>query len=190
MTSIRRILSDYRTTAIALGLLTILTVGGYALFLYPLKARVSSTERRAIAASNALRAASQQELAVQRLVAGKQQAAADLDRFYSEILPASRTAARRITYVQMAELAEECNLDLLRRTADVFEDRDGQLARMAVTMTLQGEYADIRRFIRRVEASSSFVVLTGVELAQRDSADGLLEVAIQLATYYRVANAG
>ena len=190
MTSIRRILSDYRTTAIVLGLLTILVVGGYALFLYPLKARVATTERRAISASGALRAAAQQELAVRRLVAGKQQASSDLDRFYAEILPANRAAARHITYVQMAQLAEECGLDLLRRTADVVEERDGQLARMTVTMALQGEYGDIRRFIHRVEASSSFVVVTGVELTQRESSDGSLEVAIQLATYYRVAHGG
>lgn len=190
MTSVRRILSDYRTTAIVLGLLTILVVGGYALFLFPLKGRVAATERRAIEASGALRAAAQQELAVRRLVTGKDQASSDLDRFYTEILPADRAAARRITYVEMAQLAEECNLDLLRRTSDVFEERDGQLARMTVTMTLQGEYGDIRRFIHGVEASSNFVVLTGVELAQRDSAEGLLEVSIQLATYYRVANAG
>jgi Tfp pilus assembly protein PilO len=190
MTSIRRILSDYRTTSIVLGLLAILAVGGYALFLYPLEARVAATERRAIAASTALRAAAQQELAVRRLVTGKEQASSDLDRFYTEVLPADRAAARRITYVEMAQLAEECNLDLIRRTTDVAEDRDGQLARMTVTMTLQGEYGDIRRFIHRVEASPSFVVVTGVELAQRESSYSLLEVAIQLATYFRVAHAG
>jgi Tfp pilus assembly protein PilO len=190
MTSMRRILSDYRTTAIVLGVLAILTVGGYALFLYPLKARVAETERRAIAASAALRAAAQQELAVRRLVTGKQQASSDLDRFYGEVLPANRAAARRITYVQMAELADECNLDLARRTAEVDEQQDGQLARMTVTMTLRGEYGDIRRFIHRVEASPSFVVVSGLELAQRDTSDNLLEVAIQLATYYRVADAG
>jgi Tfp pilus assembly protein PilO len=190
MTSVRRILSDYRTTAIVLGVLAILTVGGYALFLYPLRARVSATERRATAASSALRAAVQQELAVRRLVAGKEQATSDLGRFYSEILPPNRAEARRITYVQMAQLAEECNLDLTRRTAEVDEQQGGQLARMTVTMTLRGEYADIRRFIHGVEASPAFVVVSGLELAQRDTSDNLLEVAIQLATYYRVANAG
>jgi Tfp pilus assembly protein PilO len=188
--SIRRILSDYRTTGITLGLLAILVAGGYVLFLYPLKARVASTERRAVAASTALRAAAQQDLGVRRLVTGKQQAASDLERFYTEILPPNRAAARRITYVQMAELAEDCNLDLTRRTAEVVEDRGGQLARMTVTMTLRGEYGDIRRFIHRVETSASFVVVSGLELAQRDSTDNLLEVALQLTTYYRVADGG
>jgi Tfp pilus assembly protein PilO len=190
MISIRRILSDYRPTAIALGLLAILVAGGYALFLYPLRARVGSTERRAVAASTALRTAAQQELAVRRLVAGKEQATSDLHRFYREILPADRATARRITYVQMAELAEECDLDLTRRTAEVVEDREGQLARMTVTMTLRGEYSDIRRFIHRVETSPSFVIVSGLELAQRSDADNLLEVAIQLTTFYRVADGG
>jgi len=190
MTSIRRILSDYRPTAIALGLLAILVVGGYALFLYPLRARVASSEHRAVTASTALRTAVQQELAVRRLVTGKEQAAADLDRFYREILPADRATARRVTYVQMAQLAEECDLDLVRRVAEVAEERDGQLARMTVTMTLRGEYGDIRRFIHRIESSQSFVVVSGLELAQRTDADSLLEVAVQLATYYRVADDG
>ena len=190
MISIRRIVSDYRRTAIVLGLLAILAAGGYALFLYPLKARVAASERRAVAAASALRAAAQQELGVRRLVTGKEKAAADLDRFYREILPANRAEARRVTYVQMAELAEDCGLELVRRTSEVVEAREGQLARMTVTMTLRGDYGDIRRFIHRVEASPSFVVVSALDLSQRAEEDSLLEVAVELTTYYRVADAG
>jgi Tfp pilus assembly protein PilO len=90
----------------------------------------------------------------------------------------------------MAELAEECGLELVRRTAEVVEAREGQLARMRVTMTLRGDYGDIRQFIHRVEASPSFVVVSALDLSQRGEEDSLLEVAVELTTYYRVADAG
>lgn len=186
MAPLRRIVADFRTPLIVLGVMGLLAAGAYGLFVHPLRVRVADAERRSLAASTTLRLASQQELAAQRLVTGKDQAARDLERFYTEVLPPDRASARRVAYVRLAELAEEANLESTQRTVSVERDRDGRLARMDVSMTLIGQYADIRRFIHEIETSSDFVVITGVELAQGDASDTDLEVAMRLATFYRV----
>jgi len=186
MAPLHRVVSDFRGWLIVLGVMALLAAVAYGGFVYPLRSRVEAAERRATTSAASLRSASQQELAAKRLVTGKDQAARDLERFYAQVLPVDRASARRVAYLRLAELAERANLDSARRTVTVDRDKNGRLERMDVSMTLRGEYADIRRFIHDVETSRDFVVIRGLELVQRDSGETELEVAVQLATFYSV----
>ena len=186
MPPLRRVVADFRLWLIVLGVMGVLAAIAYGIFVYPLRSRVEAAERRSATAASALQAASQQELAVKRLVAGKAQAARDLGRFYADVLPPDRASARRVAYVRLAQIAERANLDSTRRTVTVERDRDAHLERMDVSMSLRGEYADIRRFIHDIETSRDFVVIRALEVAQRDSGDVDLEVAVRLSTFYKV----
>jgi Tfp pilus assembly protein PilO len=188
--TVRRVAQDYRGTLIAMAVLGVLAGGGYALVVAPLEGRLAAAEARAFAAAHELRAAAQQEEAARRTVTGKEQAARDLDRFYAEVLPADQTAARRVTYLHLAQMADEAGLRFERRTFAIDRVKNSQLARMSMTMLLRGAYGDIRTFIYDLESSSDFVVISGIRLVQRSEAEGALELALELATYFRAADGG
>jgi Tfp pilus assembly protein PilO len=91
-----------------------------------------------------------------------------------------------MTYLRLSELARDANLDFDQRTFQVAEVRESSLRRLEISMRLAGEYSDIRNFIHQLERSPEFVVVTGVELAQGQQQDAPLDLAIQLATFYRL----
>jgi Tfp pilus assembly protein PilO len=186
MPLLARVVREYRGTVVALAVAAALGFGAYFLVVRPLQHRLATADQRAAAASRELRQAMQQEEAARRLVSGKEQAGRDLERFYTEILPTDQSAARRVAYLRLAQLADESNLEFDRRTIGIDRERDARLARMTVSMTLSGAYADIRRFLHRIETSRDFVVISGVELARRQDENDPLQVAIEVATYFPV----
>jgi hypothetical protein len=150
---------------------------------------VANADQRAAAAVSELSAAQQQYKLANDTVSGKSRAEKELQRFYSEILPIDQSAARRITYLRLAELARESSLQMGRRVFSVEEERNSSLRRLDITMVLEGAYPDIRRFIHELERSESFVIITGVEMVQREKSEAP-ELTLQLATYYRAAGNG
>jgi hypothetical protein len=59
----------------------------------------------------------------------------------------------------------------------VLEQLDG-------SMTLTGEYRDVRRFLHALDTAPEFVVIKSVSLAQ-DERDKALRITLQLGTWYR-----
>jgi Tfp pilus assembly protein PilO len=188
MASIRRIVGDFRGALIALALLVIVGIGGLFLGVYPLRRRVAAAEAAALRAANQLRVARHDEVSAQRLVAGTAQAATDLDRFYAQILPAGRTAARKLAYLQVAEMAEGNGLSVERRSITVEQRKSSQLSQLTMRMVLQGRYDDVRRFLRDLETSPAFVVISGIELVQRETGAADLSLHLDLETYFRGPN--
>ena len=71
--------------------------------------------------------------------------------------------ARRITYRRLATLADESNLDYDRRARwSTKQERESALEQMDMTMVLEGEYRDVRRFIHTLETAPEFVVIEDV----------------------------
>jgi Tfp pilus assembly protein PilO len=188
MPLLARVVQEYRGTVVGLAVAAAIGLGAYLLVVRPLQHRLENADQRATAAARELRQATEQEEAARRLVTGKEQAGRDLERFYSEILPADQSAARRVAYLRLAQLADESNLDFDRRTIGLDRGRDARLARMTVSMTLSGAYRDIRRFLHRIETARDFVVISGVQLAKRQDENEPLQVAIEVATYFPVSD--
>jgi Tfp pilus assembly protein PilO len=55
-----------------------------------------------------------------------------------------------------------------------------------MTLSLAGEYTQIRRFIHDLEMAPDFLVLEHVELAQVEGQARGIDVTVQIATYYRM----
>src|SRR5436190_34786 len=89
--------------AAGLALNVILFVG----VVYPLRARVASTEAREQAAETSLLAAEREDGSARGLVQGKTRTDTALDAFYRNVLPDSLASARSITYLRLGQLAEE-----------------------------------------------------------------------------------
>lgn len=184
-----RILGDRRLLASGLALLTVVNLVGLLLVVGPLRARVQSLGQRAAAASLAASTATRELAEARRTSAGSVQAATDLQRFYTQILPVDQAAARQVTFVRLAQLAREANLSYDHRTFDQDQvDKDSSLTRATLTMSVYGTYRNLRQFLYRLETGPDFVVVREVGVVQSDDPKEPLEAALTLSTFFRTAD--
>jgi type II secretory pathway pseudopilin PulG len=180
-----RVGNEHRRVLVALGILAVANVGILALAVYPLSLKVSASQRRADAAAGRLAQVQRDVSRVHATLATTEQADKDLARFYADVLPRDVSAARRQTYAHLAELADEHNLAVTRRTYTIDDAYKGRLQRLQIAMVLTGEYPDIRDFIFSLETSPEFVVIEDVSVAEGARLESGLTVNLQLATYFR-----
>jgi len=180
----RRVLQEKRSLVLPLAVAAVVNVGVYFLVVYPLTARTQSVEARAQAASVNLAHALTEFRAAEATRTGRARADSQLTRFYNEVLPRNQAGARRITYLRLAKLAEQAGLDYDRRDFHPRQQRDSVLEEMEGSMTLTGDYRDVRRFLHTLETAPEFIVLRDVSLSQGER-DAPLTLTLQLSTYYR-----
>jgi Tfp pilus assembly protein PilO len=185
MTPVRRILAEHQASIWALALGLVANVLVFVLVVYPLSQRVAGGEAAAAESAAALRAARAAHADARATVDGKGQADAELQQFYDEILPADVSAARRMTYLMTDQLASKIGLTQRGRQFSDTAVRDSSLGKLTMTLSLAGEYTQIRRFIHDLEMAPDFLVLERVELSQTEGQARGIDVAVQIATYYR-----
>jgi len=157
----------------------------YAGVIYPFTARVRATEARADAANQQLLGAQKDDASARGLEQGRDRTNAALKTFYKDILPPNVAQARQATFLRLAQLAEQHNLQRAQRDHGIDDEKESTLRRMRMTMSLQGEYDDIRRFVYQVESGSDFIVIDSIALRQGSEAGSRLTLDLTLSTYYR-----
>ena len=191
MTTFRRIVTEKRPLILPLAIVLIANAVVYALVVYPLSQKVALGEQSATAANHALLTARREHANARATVTGKGQADAELKKFYSDVLPPDLSGARRITYLPLEHLAEDCNLRLLSQALSPDERSENGLAKLTTTARLTGEYQDIRKFLYRLETRPEFIVVENVDLSQNDSELSRgITVTVQVATYFRTGGNG
>jgi len=179
-----RVLREKRRLILPLALAAVVNLVVYFVVVYPLTARTESLQLRAQAAAISASNAASEFRAAEALRNGRVRADEQLTKFYAQILPRDQAGARRITYLRLAKLAEDANLDYARRNSSVKRERESQLEHLDMTMILKGEYRDVRQFIHDLETAPEFVIIKDVTLAQNEK-DAPLTLTLQLTTYYR-----
>lgn len=181
---LRRVFDEKRRMVVpVLGGLA-LNVVLFVAVVYPLSMRVRSTETRALAAAEQLQAAEREDAEARGLIQGRDRTDQALKAFYKDVLPSSQAEARQATFSRLSQLAEQHNLEQSRRSHDPAPQRDSTLARVQISMMLQGNYEDIRRFIYQLESGSDFIVIDSISLRQGAEAGAPLSLALALSTYY------
>lgn len=182
---LRRAVAEHRgifvTLAVALGANLLV----YTLWVYPLSERVGNIEQRDRAAEQALAQARIDHAQASGTLTGKTRASVQLRTFYEDLLPRDLAGARRLTYLRLARLARESNLQYERSSYDPSVDTGSTLTRLQIQMVLSGSYADMRDFIYRLETAPEFVVIDSVQLTAARSETGSLVATLRLSTYYR-----
>lgn len=183
---VRRIAREHRRILVPLLIALLVNVAAYAFLVFPLSQAVGSIEQREAAAVRELEAARREHAAASGTLTGKDRAARELERFYAEVLPQNFPAARQLTHLRLPILARQLGLtyDNAKVTPPASE-RDSTLARVKTTVELAGSYSDIRTFIHQLETADEFVVIDGIKLAEEDEESGLLDLSLQLSTYFR-----
>jgi Tfp pilus assembly protein PilO len=181
---LRRVIEEKRRLVIPVVAGLALNLLLFVAVVYPLRVRMRSTETRAQAAAQQLQAAEREDAEARGLTEGRDRTDQALKAFYKDVLPASHAEARQATFSRLTQLAEQHNLEQSRRSTDPTQERDSTLARVQISMTLQGNYEDIRRFIYQLESGGDFIVIDSISLRQGVEAGAPLTLALALSTYY------
>jgi Tfp pilus assembly protein PilO len=187
---IKRIFQEKRrfTVPVLAGL--VLNLALYAGVVFPLGARVRGVEAQTQASLQQLQAAQREANDTRNMAQGRDRTSAALTAFYKDVLPPNFAQARGAAYLRLSQLAEQHNLDWSNRQADREFEKDSSLARMRISMSLRGDYDDIRRFIYQVESGTDFIVIDSISLRQGAEAGSALTFDLNLSTYYRVGPDG
>ena len=191
MTAAKRIFQEKRRLVVPLAIVGAVNLGALALVVYPLSMRVESSEQRSYAAAQQLAAATVDFRAARATLEGRQRTDKQLSKFYLEVLPRDQAAARRITYLRLAQLAREGNLDYDARAIAQEHKKGSTLSQLVLKTTLEGDYRDIRAFIHTLETTPDFIVVRNVGLAKPTDKkkQQQLTVALTLSTYYHATDA-
>lgn len=181
---LRRAAAEHRRILVVLALVCAVNVLAYALVVYPLSQRVANVEQRDQAAEQALAQARAEYERASGTLTGKARASAELATFYDEVLPQDLAGARRLTFLRLARLARDWNLEYERASYDPAIERGSTLTRLQIEMVLSGAYADMRDFMYELETAPEFVVIDNVQLAEDSDGDGSLVVTLDLSTYF------
>ena len=120
--------------AAGLALNVILYVG----VVYPLGVRVRTAEQRDQAAAGELSIAERDDRAARAVVQGRDRTDTALQTFYHDVLPNSLASARGMTYLRLAQLAEQHHLRYSHRSAESESNPQGSLRRLRISMALEG----------------------------------------------------
>lgn len=191
--TLQRVIAEKRAIVFPIVLAIVANILLYAVVVFPLSRQVASAEAESRSQRETLNRARQEFLEAKATVSGKQQADAALVKFYKDVLPASASIARTLTYTRLAQLAQQANVRLEQGHNAVEREKGSKLAKATTTYTLTGDYRDVRRFIYSLETTPEFIVLENVALTSAgDGAPGgrSLAISLDIATYFRSDDAG
>lgn len=180
-----RVARDYRLWLILLVIGFTANLAALILLVLPLSASAEAASARAARAAQTLAEAGAELKAAEQTRDGSAQAARDLDRFYTEILPTDVGAARRLTHLKLSQMARERNVTFQRSAASSELLRDSTLERLRVSYALAGDYDDIRALIYDIETAPDFIVVENVFLSEGGDEQAPLTLTLELSTYYR-----
>lgn len=183
-----RVLAEHRRVLYPLAAGLVINVVAYGVFVYPLAQQVANIQERNQTAEIDLVAARTEHNRAAGTLGGKDRATQELAIFYGTVLPTDFSNARRLTHLRIPQLANRANLRYESASVSLEQERDSSLTRFETEISLTGRWADIRAFIHQLESEPEFVVIDNIQLTEGDaggSADGVIQVALELSTYYR-----
>jgi Tfp pilus assembly protein PilO len=185
MRLLKRVVAEKRAIVIPLLLILLANAFVFGAILYPLIRRSEGAIDRAARATEARRAAEQDQAAARELVAGTGRAAEELATFYDKVLPADRVSAGRMTYSHLPSLARKTNVRYEAGSFGLDQNlKNPRLGRLETHMALQGDWESIRQFIHELETSPEFVIIDSVSLAQAEVGKPTT-LNLEISTYYR-----
>ena len=186
---IGRVIAEHRRWLLPVGIVLAINVIVLLFAVLPLRRSVENGEGRANASAQSLREAQADVQDAEATRDGQTQAAADLDKFYAEVLPANMTAARRMTHVKLEQLMRSHDVAFGGGASTPETLRDSTLEHLRVNYSLSGDWDDIRRLIYDIETGPDFIVIDNVQLSEENQGTQL-SLTLDLSTYYQVGAHG
>lgn len=182
-----RVVREHRAALVPLVIALVLNLIVLIAIVLPGADRAAANEARAAAAVRAQTAAAADLARAEASREGTTKASSDLDTFYDRVLPADLAAARRLTHVRFQQKAREYGVRYERAATRDEEVPGSQLDRLSSSMTLSGDYDDIRALLYDLEIAEDFFIIDSVALSEGTDANEPLSLALTVSTYYRTA---
>ena len=156
------------------------------LVVLPLQSSVSSSEEGALAARAELANAKRLEHQAKQQRDSKERAGVELQKFYADILPASYADAVNVTNYWLERVAREAGVRFQSGAWQPEEVRDSRLIQYTGSVTLTGDYTEIRKFLYDVETAEEFVIIEEVALSSSSTAQpsAAIELSLIVSTYF------
>ena len=182
----QRIYSERRSVLLPVAILIAVNVLVLALVVLPLQRSVSTSETGAIAARGELAAARRLEQQARAQKDSKERAGVELQKFYADILPSSFAEAANVTDFWLDRIASEAGVTFRQGQWQQEDVRDSRLIQYTGSVTLTGDYAEIRKFLYDVETAQEFVIIEEVALASANTTQpsSEIEVSLTVSTYF------
>ena len=184
---VRRAAREHRVLVTLIAVLVVVNVALYAAAIYPFSRQVASVSERTLDAEMELAAAQLARTRAAGALSGTSQASMDLELFYRDVLPADLTAARRVIWPRLQQIARQAGLQAQSSNAGLATDREQALTQLLIKMELTGSYRAVRDFIHRLERASEFLVIQRIALQESNEESAPLTLQLDLATYYKEA---
>jgi Tfp pilus assembly protein PilO len=153
---------------------------------WPMQRSVASSEEGAVAARAELAMARRAEQQAKAQRDSKERASVELQKFYADILPESIAEAGDVTNFFLEKVARGAGVTFRNGEWQEQEIRDSRLTQLGGTVTLTGDYAEIRKFLYDIETAEQFVIVEEVALTSAATAQPTsdIEVSLKVSTYY------
>ena len=184
MTLLRRVLREKRLPVLVVAAVLAVDAALYALVVLPSSRARAAAEQRAAGAARARDDARRGLAAAEAALAGTTTAAEAVETFYADVLPLDLADARARISLRLADLAAQHGLVLEQRSMAPEREGDGPLGRLRMTMRLEGEYRNLRRFVYALETGAEFILIEEIALRDGRRGDAGQVLTIGLATYY------
>ncbi len=186
MNLISRVLSERRAVLIPLALFLVGNLAYLAAVVWPLQRAVAGAADAQYQSTQNVLAARALEVQAKADRAAKDRADLELRTFYADVLPKDDRSAIGVANFTLTKLADQSRVTFKSGQWDREEIKDSPLTRLTAKVSLVGDYASIRKFLYELETAEEFVILESVELtsAATVQSDSLLELGLQIATYY------
>jgi len=186
MSIIGRIFAERRAVMVPLLIFLVVNIVVLLAVVWPMQRAVNGAGEARYQATSSLTAARKLEAEWKAKRTSKDRADVELRKFYSEILPVDFRGAVGVANIFLQRTAQDSRLTFRSGKWEPAPLKDSRLTRVSGTVTLLGDYANIRRFLYEVETAQEFVVIERVELSEANATqnDNRLELTLGVATYY------
>jgi Tfp pilus assembly protein PilO len=181
-----RLLWRRRLLPVCLGLL-VLNAVAFLAFTLPRSLQRRSLSEQAGSLRAAVEAERRRAVALEERAGILKANAADLQRFYHDLLgPASDALLPTLEDVE--KMASEPGLKPGRRSFQPTEVKGAPLLQVVITLPLAGTYRQLVGFLERVERSSRFLTVDRVQI--RRGGDGSASLSVELSAFFRLGAKG
>ena len=186
----RRVLIEKKFSIVSVVAVLAIDVVLQLFVLYPWTVRSQTYERERLDVIEKQEAVRRESEAIHKMVQAKTDAEAELDRFYRDVLPQGLAGARVESFSRLTSLAALHGLTMERRSSSPMVVERSLLRRLDISMLLQGEYHDLRRFIYDLEVGKEFLVIEEIVLRRDETVRDGEVLDLGLSTYYLSEGAG
>ena len=186
----RRVLIEKKFSIVSVVAVLAIDVVLQLFVLYPWTVRSQTYERERLDVIEKQEAVRRESEAIHKMVQAKTDAEAELDRFYRDVLPQGLAGARVESFSRLTSLAALHGLTMERRSSSPMVVERSPLRRLDISMLLQGEYHDLRRFIYALEVGKEFLVIEEIVLRRDETVRDGEVLDLGLSTYYLSEGAG